>query len=51
MRDSMNENEIKLKSNSILHKDNSLNRLDVSFLKIYCIKRIYKKRLTSLLDK
>ena len=29
----MNENEIKLKNNAILHKDNSLNRLDVSFLK------------------
>ena len=29
----MNENEIKLKNNAILHKDNSLNRLDLSFLK------------------
>ena len=29
----MNEDEIKLKNNAILHKDNSLNRLDLSFLK------------------
>ena len=29
----MDENEIKLKNNAILHKDNSLNRLDLSFLK------------------
>lgn len=30
----MNENEIKLKNNAIIHKDNSLNRLDLSFLNI-----------------
>ncbi len=29
----MKEDEIKLKNNAILHKDNSLNRLDLSFLK------------------
>ena len=29
----MNEDKIKLKNNVILHKDNSLNRLDLSFLK------------------
>ena len=29
----MNENEIELKNNAIIHKDNSLNRLDLSFLK------------------
>jgi len=29
----MNEDEIKLKNNAIIHKDNSLNRLDLSFLK------------------
>lgn len=29
----MNEDEIKIKNNVILHKDNSLNRLDLSFLK------------------
>ena len=29
----MNENNIKIKNNAIIHKDNSLNRLDLSFLK------------------
>ena len=29
----MNENKIELKNNAIMHKDNSLNRLDLSFLK------------------
>lgn len=29
----MNRNEINLKNKAILHKDNSLNRLDVTFLK------------------
>ena len=29
----MNEDEIKIKNNVILHKDNSLSRLDLSFLK------------------
>lgn len=29
----MYENEIKLKNNAIIHKDKSLNRLDLSFLK------------------
>lgn len=29
----MDENEIKLKNNAIIHKDNSLTRLDLSFLK------------------
>ena len=29
----MNRNEIDLKNKAILHKDNSLNRLDVTFLK------------------
>ncbi len=29
----MSENEIKIKNNVILHKDNSLNRLDLSFFK------------------
>lgn len=29
----MNEDEIELKNNAVLHKDNSLNRLDLSFLK------------------
>lgn len=29
----MNKNEIELKNNAIIHKDNSLNRLDLSFLK------------------
>jgi len=29
----MNENEIELKNNAIIHKDNSLNRLDLSLLK------------------
>ena len=29
----MNKNEIELKNNTIIHKDNSLNRLDLSFLK------------------
>ena len=29
----MNEDEIKIKNNVILHKDKSLNRLDLSFLK------------------
>lgn len=31
--DTMNRNEIDLKNKAILHKDNSLNRLDVTFLK------------------
>lgn len=31
--DIMNENEIEIKNNAIIHKDNSLNRLDLSFLK------------------
>ena len=29
----MKENEIELKNNAIIHKDNSLKRLDLSFLK------------------
>ena len=29
----MDEKEIKLKNNTIIHKDNSLNRLDLSFIK------------------
>lgn len=29
----MNENEVEIKNNAIIHKDNSLNRLDLSFLK------------------
>lgn len=29
----MNKDEIELKNNAIMHKDNSLNRLDLSFLK------------------
>ena len=29
----MNENKIELKNHAIIHKDNSLNRLDLSFLK------------------
>lgn len=29
----MDKNEIELKSNAIIHKDNSLNRLDLSFLR------------------
>ncbi len=29
----MNEYEIEIKNNSIIHKDKSLNRLDLSFLK------------------
>ena len=29
----MNNDEIELKNNAIIHKDNSLNRLDLSFLK------------------
>lgn len=29
----MNENNIEIKNNTIIHKDNSLNRLDLSFLK------------------
>lgn len=29
----MNLNEIEIKNNAIIHKDNSLNRLDLSFLK------------------
>ena len=29
----MNEDEIELKNNAVIHKDNSLNRLDLSFLK------------------
>lgn len=29
----MNENEIDIKNNAIIHKDKSLNRLDLSFLK------------------
>lgn len=28
----MNEEEIELKNNAIIHKDNSLTRLDLSFL-------------------
>ena len=43
----MKEDEIKLKNNAILHKDNSLNRLDLSFLKHIELNE-YKK---SLLDK
>ena len=31
--DTMNRNEIDLKNKAILHKDYSLNRLDVTFLK------------------
>ncbi len=31
--DTMNKDEIELKNNAIIHKDNSLNRLDLSFLK------------------
>ena len=38
----MNENEIKIKNDVILHKDNSLNRLDLSFLK-HIELREYKK--------
>ena len=34
----MNEDEIKLKNNAILHKDNSLNRLDLIFFEAYRIK-------------
>ena len=30
--DNMNEEEIELKNNAIIHKDNSLTRLDLSFL-------------------
>ena len=29
----MTENDIEIKNNTIIHKDNSLNRLDLSFLK------------------
>ena len=29
----MNENEIQAKNNAVIHKDNSLNRLDLSFIK------------------
>ena len=29
----MNEKEIELKNNAIIHKDKSLNRLDLSFIK------------------
>ena len=29
----MNENKVEIKNNAIIHKDNSLNRLDLSFLK------------------
>ena len=29
----MNEDEIKIKNNAIIHKDKSLNRLDLPFLK------------------
>lgn len=29
----MNEEEIKLKNDAIIHKNNSLNRLDLSFIK------------------
>ena len=29
----MNENEIQTKNNAVIHKDNSLNRLDLSFIK------------------
>jgi len=38
----MEENEIELKNNSIMHKDNSLNRLDLSFIKHIELKE-YKK--------
>ena len=31
----MNKDEIELKNRAIIHKDNSLNRLDLSFLKQY----------------
>ena len=31
--DTMNKDEIELKNSAIIHKDNSLNRLDLSFLK------------------
>ena len=31
--DTMNKNEIQLKNSAIIHKDNSLNRLELSFLK------------------
>lgn len=30
--DNMNEEEMELKNNAIIHKDNSLTRLDLSFL-------------------
>ena len=33
MSDTMNKNEIQLKNSAIIHKDNSLNRLELSFLK------------------
>lgn len=31
--ETMDKDEIELKNNAIIHKDNSLNRLDLSFLK------------------
>ena len=41
----MNENEIKLKTNAILHKDNSLSRLDLSFLKHIALNEYRKSDL------
>ena len=38
----MEEKEIELKNNTIIHKDNSLNRLDLSFIKHIELKE-YKK--------
>ena len=42
----MDENEIKLKNNAIIHKDNSLTRLDLSFLKHIELNEYNLKRQT-----
>ena len=46
----MKEDEIKLKNNAILHKDNSLNRLDLSFLKHIELSE-YKKNIAEMSNK
>ena len=47
----MDEDEIEIKNNAIIHKDKSLNRLDLSFFKHIELNEYKKKWIISILDK